>query len=431
MSWRHEWRRARAIAWKDLTAERRSKAGFNSVVALAVTMLVMFGFALGPDAKAIRDAAPGTIWLAVLFAGVLAFNRSYQTELDGGALEQLVLYPGARRAIFAGKLLAQLRVRRADAGDHHGRGHGAVSRRRSNRVAGAGRRSLARHRSGWSRSAPSTRPWPAAAARARCLLPLLLFPMLVPVLLAAMEATKALLGGRRDGRRRGVDSPFGCVRRDLSGRDASSPSNSSSRSDVRHDHSSHRRHARAAGEPLDDLRLVRVRVSDRVASDRHRHLAARPRHGRSAEDHVRPRAGRVDDDAGAAHGPRVRAALSMEAARRRRPARRGGSRGGRDVRRPDAGARHDLGATHVGRVVDVGRATHLHARALPDPRRLPRAARARRRPRATRAVERGRRHARRDQRADRVHVRALVANDPPDSIESRDGRSRVRDRACG
>ena len=49
---------------------------------------------------------PGAIWLAVLFAGVLAFNRSYQIELDGGALEQLILYPGTRRAIFAGKLLA-------------------------------------------------------------------------------------------------------------------------------------------------------------------------------------------------------------------------------------------------------------------------------------------------------------------------------------
>ncbi|MGE5101995.1 MAG: heme exporter protein CcmB, partial [Deltaproteobacteria bacterium] len=73
MAWRRDWRRARAIAWKDLTTERRSKAGFNSVVALAVTILVMFGFALGPDAQAIRDAAPGAIWLAVLFAGVLAF----------------------------------------------------------------------------------------------------------------------------------------------------------------------------------------------------------------------------------------------------------------------------------------------------------------------------------------------------------------------
>ena len=56
MSWRHDWQRARAIAWKDLTTERRSKAGFNAVVALAVTILVMLGLALGPDAQALRDA---------------------------------------------------------------------------------------------------------------------------------------------------------------------------------------------------------------------------------------------------------------------------------------------------------------------------------------------------------------------------------------
>jgi heme exporter protein B len=194
LTWRREWRRARAIAWKDLTTERRSKAGFNSVVALAVTILVMFGFALGPDAQAIRDAAPGAIWLAVLFAGVLAFNRSYQVELDGEALEQLILYPGTRRAIFAGKVLAnfifvalmlaivitvgvvlfQVQIPAAWPSLLAILFLGAV-----------GLVSLGTF-------------YAAMASRSRArevLLPLLLFPMLVPVLLAAIEATKALLGG--------------------------------------------------------------------------------------------------------------------------------------------------------------------------------------------------------------------------------------------
>lgn len=194
MSWRGDWRRARAIAWKDLTAERRSKAGFNSVVALAVTILVMFGFALGPDAQAIRDAAPGAIWLAVLFAGVLAFNRSYQVELDGGALEQLILYPGTRRAIFAGKLLANFAF---------------VALMLTIVVAVGGVLFQVRIPAQW----PALLAilflgatglvtlgtfYAAMASRSRArevLLPLLLFPMLIPVLLAAMEATKALLGG--------------------------------------------------------------------------------------------------------------------------------------------------------------------------------------------------------------------------------------------
>lgn len=191
---RQEWRRARAIAWKDLTTERRSKAGFNGVITLAVTILVLFGFALGPDAQALRDAAAGTVWLAALFAGVLAFNRSYQVELDGGALEQLVLYPGSRRAIFAGKLLANF----------------AFVALMLVVVVMVGIVLF---------QVQVPRTWPtlvgilllgaiglvtlgtfyaAMASRSRArevLLPLLLFPMLVPVLLAAMESTRALLGG--------------------------------------------------------------------------------------------------------------------------------------------------------------------------------------------------------------------------------------------
>jgi heme exporter protein B len=194
MSWRHEWRRARAIAWKDFTAERRSKAGFNSVVALAVTILVMFGFALGPDAQAIRDAAPGAIWLAVLFAGVLAFNRSYQVELDGGALEQLILYPGSRRAIFAGKLMANF----AFVGLMLAIVVVVGVMLFQVRVPAAWPALLAILALGAIGLVTLGTFYAAMASRSRArevLLPLLLFPLLVPVLLAAMEATKALLGG--------------------------------------------------------------------------------------------------------------------------------------------------------------------------------------------------------------------------------------------
>ena len=194
MTWRGEWRRARAIAWKDLKTERRSKAGFSSVTVLAVTILVLFGFALGPDASVGRDAAPGVIWLAVLFAGVLAFNRCYQIELDGGSLEQLILYPGSRRAIFAGKLLANLVF---------------VALMLAVVVIAGVVLFQVRIPSSWPALigilATGTIGlvtlgtfYAAMASRSRArevLLPLLLFPMLVPVLLAAMEATKALLGG--------------------------------------------------------------------------------------------------------------------------------------------------------------------------------------------------------------------------------------------
>ncbi|MCI0436979.1 MAG: heme exporter protein CcmB [Gemmatimonadetes bacterium] len=105
-SLRQELRRVRAMVWKDLTAERRSKATFNAVAFLAALILLLFGFALGPDNETVRTAAGGVIWLTILFSGVLAFNRSYEQETEEGALDALLLYPGDRRAIFAGKLAA-------------------------------------------------------------------------------------------------------------------------------------------------------------------------------------------------------------------------------------------------------------------------------------------------------------------------------------
>ena len=103
-----EFRRVGAIVWKDLTAERRTKANFNAVVFLAGLILILFGFAIGPDGETIERIAGGVLWLTVLFSGVLSFNRSYEQELEGGALEMLLLYPGDRRSIFVGKLVANL-----------------------------------------------------------------------------------------------------------------------------------------------------------------------------------------------------------------------------------------------------------------------------------------------------------------------------------
>lgn len=194
MALRDDWMRARAVAWKDLTAERRSKAGFNSVAALGITILVLFGFALGPDAEAVRAAAPGALWLAALFAGVLAFNRSYQMEMDGGALEPLLMYPGSRRSIFAGKLIANfifvllllvIVVATSIVLFHI-------------TIPPAWPSLLAVVLLGEVGLVTLGTFYAAMASRSRVrevLLPLLLFPMLVPVLLAAMQATKALLGG--------------------------------------------------------------------------------------------------------------------------------------------------------------------------------------------------------------------------------------------
>lgn len=186
--------RVMAVAWKDLTTERRSKAGFNGVVFMAAITLLMFGFALGPDPAPIRTAAAGLLWLTVLLSGVLAFNRSYELEIEAGALDALLLYPGGRWPIFAGKLLANLAFV-------------LLVEVITVPIAGV------------LYDLPLLTPLPglvgvlflgtvgfvtlgtyyaAMASRVRArevLLPLLLFPMLVPLLVAAVGATKAVLAG--------------------------------------------------------------------------------------------------------------------------------------------------------------------------------------------------------------------------------------------
>lgn len=185
---------ARAVLWKDLLAERRTKVHFNAVIAFAAVMLLLAGFALGPDAEALRTAAVGIIWLTILFAGMLAFNRSYQGELETGALEALLHYPGDRRAIFVGKVLANLAfvllielvVVPLAAVLYHLEILHAVPALAGVLVLGT----LGFVTLGTFYAAMASR------IRAReVLLPLLLFPMLVPLLLAAVNCSRAVLEG--------------------------------------------------------------------------------------------------------------------------------------------------------------------------------------------------------------------------------------------
>jgi heme exporter protein B len=99
-------RLAMAIARKDLLGELRGRHAAVSTLFFAGVVLLLFGFALGPDSRRLADAAPGLLWLAIVFAGVLAMARLHQLETDDGALDQLALYPIDRRAIYLGKVVA-------------------------------------------------------------------------------------------------------------------------------------------------------------------------------------------------------------------------------------------------------------------------------------------------------------------------------------
>lgn len=97
---------AMAIARKDILAELRGRQAAVSTLFFAGLLLLLFGFALGPDPARLGELAPGLLWVAITFTGVLAVSRLHLIEAEDGALEQLALAPIPRKTIYAGKALA-------------------------------------------------------------------------------------------------------------------------------------------------------------------------------------------------------------------------------------------------------------------------------------------------------------------------------------
>ena len=97
---------AQAIVVKDLRTEARSRSAVSTVLPFAATMLLAFGFALGPDRLLLAQTAPGLLWLAALFASVELCHRAYQNEAANGGLEGLLLSPVDKGAVYLGKAAA-------------------------------------------------------------------------------------------------------------------------------------------------------------------------------------------------------------------------------------------------------------------------------------------------------------------------------------
>jgi heme exporter protein B len=102
-------RKILAIVWKDIIAELRTKEMFSAMFVFAVLVIVTFNFAFelrGVDR--VREAAPGILWVAVTFAGVLGLNRAFVLEKDRGCLEGLLLAPVDHTAVYFGKMISTL-----------------------------------------------------------------------------------------------------------------------------------------------------------------------------------------------------------------------------------------------------------------------------------------------------------------------------------
>lgn len=99
---------ALAVLAKDTLLELRTKDILVSVPVFALLVLVVFNFALDPTPGTVAMIAPGILWVAYTFGGVLGLNHSFAIERDRGNIHGLMLAPVGRDAIFFGKFLGNL-----------------------------------------------------------------------------------------------------------------------------------------------------------------------------------------------------------------------------------------------------------------------------------------------------------------------------------
>ena len=178
---------------KDLLLQWRTRAQAVAVLAFGAAALLLFSFAVGPNAGVLREHAAGFLWLGLLLSSTLTLAESFHAEAENRALEGLLLLPASARALYYAKALANALALAA-------LGAGLVpvmvilydaATPRIPALLGIillGSAGL---------SAPGTL-YAAMTSQARArqtLLPLLLFPLVVPVLLASVKATALLIQG--------------------------------------------------------------------------------------------------------------------------------------------------------------------------------------------------------------------------------------------
>lgn len=178
---------------KEMLLQWRTRAQILAIFVFGATSLLLFSFAVGPNSAALRVHASGFLWLGLLLSSTLTLSESFQLETEQKGLEGLLLLPADPRALFYAKAIANM-VQLFVLGvalvpvmvilyDVSLKNLGALTG-----VILLGAAGL---------SAPGT-IYSAMASQARAkqtLLPLLLFPLVVPVLLASVKSTSLLIGG--------------------------------------------------------------------------------------------------------------------------------------------------------------------------------------------------------------------------------------------
>jgi len=181
-----------AVVWKDLAAELRSRELLSSMLVFALLVILVFNFAMELDIQARQTVTSGVLWVTFAFAGTLGLNRSMSVERDRGCLDGLLLAPVDRSALYFGKAAGNLvfmLVVEAIVLPTYSLLYN-VSLFRPGLVLVVVLGSIGYSAVGTLLSSM------AVQARTRdVLLPILLFPVVLPVLVAAVKASNAFLQG--------------------------------------------------------------------------------------------------------------------------------------------------------------------------------------------------------------------------------------------
>jgi len=186
---------ALAVARKDFLQELRSRATTVATLFFSAITLVMMAFGLGRDPILMRSAAPGVLWVALAFAGVIAAAQSFQADLEEGALEQLLLLPVSRAAVYLGKLAANWTYLAVLGGIMLPVAFGLYGAGAPAQTWWLLALALLLGTLGFATIATFYAGLTANLQAREALLPVLMFPVIVPVMLGAVRATEAALAG--------------------------------------------------------------------------------------------------------------------------------------------------------------------------------------------------------------------------------------------
>jgi heme exporter protein B len=190
-------RTAWLVLRKDVAIEAKSWEVLTTTLFFAVSCVLIFAFAFVKEGRPVQDAAAGILWIAIAFSGTLALGRTFERERYGETLRALLLAPAPRAALYVGKLLGMLAL------------------------LGLAELLLVPLVALLFQAALFVRPlllvallaggtigfcavgtlFAAMLVRARSrdvLLPILLYPIIIPVIIAGVRGTSALLGATPD-----------------------------------------------------------------------------------------------------------------------------------------------------------------------------------------------------------------------------------------